>query len=230
MPSPTPFAGRSSKKSREASCCAAATRSQMNGLALALVLGSASASFVVTEGDCVVNGACVSSPNYPEDYDDYTTCTFNPTTSGWLDVAGFDLHGSVYSTYCFDHLTVNDVQYCYNHGPQGVQVTSSTTMTFIADYYSGGHGGFSLCLSSSFTSTLPPPTPTPTIGECDTTATHFSVLEGNCTACGNCVYSPNHISGGEYGHYHDCTITPLQSGYLDVVAFGIEESSYWGCM
>ena len=42
---------------------------QVSGLALALVLGSASASFYVTEGDCVAAGDCVSSPNYPEAYD-----------------------------------------------------------------------------------------------------------------------------------------------------------------
>ena len=203
---------------------------QVSGLALALVLGSASASFVVTEGDCVVAGDCVSSPNWPEDYDAYTECTIVPESDGWLDVAGFDLHGSSAARYCWDHLTVNDVQYCNQHGPQGVAVTSSTEITFIADYYDGGHGGFSICLASSFISTLPPPTPTPTIGDCDTAATHFSVTEGDCTACGNCFYSPNHVTGGDYDHNHDCTITPLQSGYLDVQSFSIEMSSYWGCM
>ena len=54
----------------------------MNGLALALVLGSASASFVVTEGPCLVTGDCVLSPNYPSDYDDYVECTFNPASTG----------------------------------------------------------------------------------------------------------------------------------------------------
>ena len=80
------------------------------------------------------------------------------------------------------------------------------------------------------TSTLPPPSATPTVGPCDTTATHFSVTEGDCTVCGNCFYSPNHVTGGDYDHSHSCTITPLQSGYLDVQAFSIEMSSYWGCM
>ena len=254
---------------------------QVSGLALALVLGSASASFVVTEGDCVVADDCVNSPNWPQEYDAYTECTINPTSDGWLDVASFDLehdgslceetdNGAVdpygdgcdlyaYYTYwcggyddedftsgdmccacgggtgggvCEDHLTVNDVQYCYERGPQGVEVTSSTEMTFISDYNNGGHGGFSICLSSSFTGTLPPPSATPTIGPCDNTSTYFSVTEGNCTACGNCFYSPNHVTGGDYEHNHDCTIEPLQSGYLDVQSFSIDMpyDGFYGCM
>ena len=53
--------------------------------------------------------------------------------------------------FCVDHLTVNDVQYCDEHGPQGVAVTDSTSITFISDYNNGGHAGFSICLASSFT-------------------------------------------------------------------------------
>ena len=93
-------------------------------LALALVLGSASASFTVTEGTCVLTGDdCVQSPNYPEDYDAYTECTIFPDSDGWLHVVGFDLHSSSYSDYCWDHMTVNGVQYCGTGGPQGVAVT-----------------------------------------------------------------------------------------------------------
>ena len=205
---------------------------QMSGLALALVLGSASASFVVTEGNCVVTGNCVSSPNYPEAYDGYTECTIYPTSDGWLEVESFELESYSWSDYCYDHLTVNDVQYCNEIGPEGVAVNSSTEMTFVADYDQSGHAGFSICLSSTFTSTLPPPSATPTVGPCDTTATHFSVTEGDCTVCGNCFYSPNHVTGGDYEHNHDCTIEPLQSGYLDVQSFSIDMpyDGFYGCM
>ena len=203
---------------------------QMTGVALALLLGSASASFVVTEGNCVVTGDCVSSPNYPEAYDGYTECTIVPESDGWLSVQSFELESYSWSDYCYDHLTVNDVQYCNEIGPEGVAVTPATEMTFVADYDQSGHAGFSICLSSTFTSTLPPPSATPTVGPCDTTATHFSVTEGDCTVCGNCFYSPNHVTGGDYDHSHSCTITPLQSGYLDVQAFSIERSSWSGCM
>ena len=197
-------------------------------LALALLLGSASASFTVTEGTCVVDGTCVHSPNYPEQYDAYTECTIYPDSDGWLHVVGFDLHCSWWGN---DDLTVDGVEYCGTGGPQGVAVTSSTEIVFIADYFEGGHGGFEICLSSTFTGTEPPPSATPTIGPCDETATHFSVTEGNCTACGNCFYSPNHVTGDHYHDtWHDCLIEPLQSGYLDVQAFSIEESTYWGCM
>ena len=207
--------------------------SRIPGLALALVLGSASASFVVTEGDCVVDGDCVSSPGYPAAYDAYLECTIFPESAGWLDVVGWELEESWWGNYCDDHLTVNGVQYCgegVHAGPQGVAVNPATEITFVADYYNGGHGGFDICLSSTFTSTEPPPTATPTIGPCDETATHFSVTEGNCTACGNCFYSPNHVQGGSYDHYHSCTISPLQSGYLDVEAFDLEDGySWYGC-
>ena len=174
---------------------------------------------------------------YGDDCDDYVA---NP---GWCGDGTYDdddfshdemccaCGGGSEGGFCVDHLTVNDVQYCDEHGPQGVAVTDSTSITFISDYNNGGHAGFSICLASSFTGTEPPPTATPTIGPCETGSTYFSVTEGNCTACDNCFYSPNHVTGGHYhDDWHDCTITPLQSGYLDVQAFSIEESTYWGCM
>ena len=118
---------------------------------------------------------------------------------------------------------MHGVQYCDDYGPNGVAVNSSTTMRFQTDY-SIAQGGFQICLSTV------PPTPSPTIGACATSSTHFSVTEGNCTACGNCFYSPNHVQGGSYDHYHSCTISPLQSGYLDVEAFDLEDGySWYGC-
>ena len=70
----------------------------------------------------------------------------------------------------------------------------------------------------------PPPQPTlsPTI-TCDT-ATHFSTT-GDCHACGNCIYSPNWLAGQGYDNswWHSCTITPLQSGWLDVATFDVED-------
>ena len=196
---------------------------QTRVLALALVLGSASGSFVVTNGNCFVDNDCVHSPNFPLDYENYVDCTFNPTGEGWLDVTSFEVESSSYSGYCWDHLTVHGVQYCDDYGPNGVAVNSSTTMRFQTDY-SIAQGGFQICLSTV------PPTPSPTIGACATSSTHFSVTEGNCTACGNCFYSPNHVQGGSYDHYHSCTISPLQSGYLDVEAFDLEDGySWYGC-
>ena len=56
---------------------------------------------------------------------------------------------------------------------------------------------------------------------CDT-ATAFSIDSGDCTACGACFHTPNYLEGDAYDHDHECTITALQDGYLDVLEFNIE--------
>jgi hypothetical protein len=73
-----------------------------------------------------------------------------------------------------------------------------------------------------------PTTPAPTMAHptaqptaCDT-ATAFSIDSGDCTACGECFHTPNFLAGGDYDHSHHCTITPLSSGWLDVLEFEIE--------
>ena len=195
-----------------------------------LVFGAARASFIVSEGNCFVDNECVHSPNWPQDYSHDVECTFRPAASGWLNVVSFDLEGSNYwgGTNCpYDHLTVLGTQYCDDIGPQGVAVTPNTTMTFVSDY-SVSEDGFQICLSSASPSPSSSPTSSPTIGECDDGSTHFAVTEGNCTACRNCFYSPNHVSGHQYHHDHACTITPLQSGWLDVEQFNVE-AGFAGC-
>ena len=69
------------------------------------------------------------------------------------------------------------------------------------------------------------PTPAPTVPSptmnCDT-ATAFSIDSGDCTACGEGFHTPNFLAGGDYDHSHHCTITPLSSGWLDVIDFHLE--------
>ena len=77
-----------------------------------------------------------------------------------------------------------------------------------------------ICLSSRSS-------PSPTI-TCDT-ATAFSIDSGDCTACGACFHTPNYLAGSDYHHgHHDCTITALQDGYLDVWT-SISTSYWWQC-
>ena len=56
---------------------------------------------------------------------------------------------------------------------------------------------------------------------CDA-ATAFSIDSGDCTACGECFHTPNYLEGEDYDHSQDCTITPLSSGWLDVIDFHLE--------
>ena len=116
-----------------------------------------------TTGGCHACGSCIYSPNWlggsGYDNDDYHYCTITPLQDGWLDVATFDVE-----TY-FDYVTVDGVYYTGETGPQGVYVTSTSSMSFYADYINYyNEDGFSICMSSTFTSTqyaLPTPEPTP---------------------------------------------------------------------
>ena len=190
-----------------------------------LLLGPARASFIVSEGNCWVNASCVHSPNWPQNYDHDVECTFRPATSGWLDVASF--HIEAHHSCFWDHVTVQGTQYCDDIGPQGVAVTPNTTMSFVSDY-SVAHEGFQICLGSTFTGTVPPPTFSPTISVSCGEATAFNVTSGGCRACGNCFSSPNYHAGQEYDNDHECTIAPLQSGWLDVVEFDVEYQASCG--
>ena len=96
---------------------------------------------------------------------------------------------------------------------------------FFSDY-SVAYAGFAICMLDD-----PPPsavpTPAPTYMGCDT-ATAFNITSGDCTACGACFHTPNYLVGEDYDHVHSCTITPLTSGWLDVLDFEIEY--YWDAL
>ena len=191
-------------------------------------------AFEVTSGDCHVCGSCFYSPGHlaGNEHQNEQNCTIAPLSSGWLDIQSFHLEDSIGYDHCiWDRLTLDtdgngrsDGTFCGYIGPQGYYVTPESIITFYADQYVT-EDGFEICLSDTFTSTqFDMPTPSPTI-TCDT-ATHFEITDGLCHACGNCFYSPNYLAGNDYDHNHDCTITPLQDGWLDVDTFGLE-SSWW---
>ena len=184
--------------------------------------------FTVTSGSCTACGDCFHTPNYlvGQDYHNSHSCTIAPLYDGWLDVVDFQIEDSWWSHCAYDGLVVDGVTYCGTVGPQGAYVTTSSSISFYSDYIIAMDGAY-ICLSPTFTSTLPPPTSSPTI-PCDT-PTHFSVTSGGCHACGNCFHSPNYLAGGDYDDNHACTIDVLQSGWLDVLEFDVEDSSWSHC-
>ena len=214
-------------------CCACNAPTQSPTAPAPTITCDTATAFSIDSGDCTACGACFHTPNYLTggDYDHYHSCTITVQQSGWLDVLDFQIEGY------FDDITVDGTQYDgygIAQGPQGVAVTTSSSISFYSDY-SIAYAGAYICLD---TTRQPSPSPTVTLKPtteservlCDT-PTHFSVASGGCHACGNCFYSPNYLTGGEYGNYHDCTINVLQSGYLDVLDFDLEATSftYYGC-
>jgi hypothetical protein len=98
---------------------------------------TSSLSFTST-GPCILtdHDSCVSSGNYPSSYSNYESCTITPSGNGLLSVVSFSTEGY------FDRLSIdidgdgaNDATYSgYNSaGPDGVQVSSSTTMSWYSD-------------------------------------------------------------------------------------------------
>ena len=188
----------------------------------------AATAFTIVSGDCTACGDCFHTPNYlaGEGYDHDHTCQIAPMSSGWLDVVEFDVE---YHPSCsWDRLVVDGTRYCGDDGPQGLYVDSSSSITFESDHIVA-EDGVNICLSSTFTGTLPPPTASPTVSVSCDEATAFNVTSGGCRACGNCFSSPNYLTGQDYDHNHACTIGPLQSGWLDVVDFDVEDSGWMHC-
>ena len=171
-------------------------------------------------------GDCFYSPGYYEgsNYGNYDACVISPLQSGWLDVMEFDIE--YHSSCSWDRFNVGGSLYCGTDGPQGVPVTTSSSITFYADAFVTDVGAH-ICLTQASPAPTPPPpptslpTPAPTM-TCDT-ATGFSIVTGGCTACGACFHTPNYLTGEDYDDHHDCTISVLQDGWLDVLEFEIED-------
>ena len=125
----------------------------------------------------------------------------------------------------WDGLVVNGLTYCgYDRilRTPTTSITPCTTPTSSSSPTTHRHAGFAICMLDD-----PPPsatpTPAPTPPGCDT-ATGFSIDSGDCTVCGDCFHTPELPRRGDYDHAHSCTITPLASGWLDVLHFEIEYS------
>jgi hypothetical protein len=101
---------------------------------------SAGAAFTVTSGLCTLasDGSCFRSPNYPSNYNNNQQCSITVAAPVTLSVTTFSTEGGN------DLLTVNGQEYSGTSGPDGVEVTTGTTITFTSDR-SGRRAGFEIC-------------------------------------------------------------------------------------
>ncbi|CAK0880040.1 unnamed protein product [Prorocentrum cordatum] len=97
-------------------------------------------------GQCTLDGNCVQSANYPQNYGANEKCTveIDETNAAPIVVESFDVESY------FDYIIVNGVTFSHTSGPDGVTPTGS--MVWSSDF-SVQQGGWRLC------SPAPPPTP-----------------------------------------------------------------------
>jgi hypothetical protein len=101
----------------------------------------------VLEGKCKSFGACVYSPNFPDDYDKDDKCVMRASAEG---LPMFAVYFQVEQG--FDYVKINGHKYDGQDGPEGV--VPHGNFTFYADYTVQQHG-FALCTHA------PPSPPTP---------------------------------------------------------------------
>ena len=148
----------------------------------------------VTSGECQLEDDCLTSPNYPEDYDVNQACEINITDEwvGYLDVQHFE------TEEYFDFLIVNDVEYSGTllH-PLFDGVIPNGTIFWSSDYVSTDPG-FKICRTSVPVTTTHAP-------DKQSYNEFWGVTEGDCDMdTSGCIASPNYPE--EYGSNHVCLI------------------------
>jgi len=119
--------------------------------------GGSSGTFIVADGGCVASedGACVSSPGYPQAYHNGGICTISVSENpGHIEVDSFLTETN------WDFLFVNGLEYHGEHSPQDVVPTSQI------EWYSDcsvTRSGWRLCLAGSPAPPPANPTPAPVI-------------------------------------------------------------------
>ena len=102
----------------------------------------------VVSGQCTSSGGCFRSPNYPNSYYRYQSCSILAMGSGILSVKHFDT-GS-------DLLRVGGHNYSgtgTSNGPAGIAITDGETITFDTDSY-GQDRGFEICFGAERSATF----------------------------------------------------------------------------
>jgi len=106
--------------------------------------------WAVDSGPCTQDGQCISSPNFPNQYDDRQSCLISVGESmGPISVEAFATESN------YDVLTVNGEQYHGQNSPDGVTPTSDIMW---ASDYSVTRSGWKMCAGSA---TPSPPSPAP---------------------------------------------------------------------
>eukprot|EP00662_Eupelagonemidae_sp_cell21_P057643 gene57643-biopygen89341 len=86
---------------------------------------SATPAWRLKAGPCIINGTCIASVNYPENYENGHACEFSPRTEGQLNVVHFKSESG------WDTLTVGDTYYHGNgDGLHGMVVDNTIQSTF----------------------------------------------------------------------------------------------------
>jgi hypothetical protein len=108
-----------------------------------------SASFSVSGGPCRTTdgGTCATSPNYPSEYGNNERCTLSVTFSV-PSISTASLSAIDFNTESgYDKLTIGNTDFEGTAGPQGVRVTSSSTISWRTDS-SNTDPGWKICLSA----------------------------------------------------------------------------------
>ena len=91
-------------------------------------------------GNCVVEGSCFMTSNFPEDYERNENCEFTALHDGTLSVLSFNTEEG------YDQLTLNGVKYDGKIGPNCVEVAAGDTLEWNSDAELVS-SGFKICYS-----------------------------------------------------------------------------------
>ena len=108
--------------------------------------------FEVVSGDCIADGYCFQSPEYPSSYDDNQRCTIRAKTNGELRIEYFDVE---FESSCgWDALVIDGISYCGTTGPDGLILSPDSSLEFSSDYAATA-GGFKICMEDVGPSPMP---------------------------------------------------------------------------
>jgi hypothetical protein len=103
----------------------------------------------MTYGDCTVasSATCFRSPNYPSNYGIDQLCVITAREQVTLSVTAGEFNLEENPTCDWDYLGVDGTKYCGATGPEGVQVSAGSNITFTSDA-SVTFAGFEICGAS----------------------------------------------------------------------------------
>ena len=171
------------------------------------------ANWHVDEGPCLLEDDCITSPNFPDNYNGGERCviTIDSNWTGVLDLRAFSVNLDQ------DFLTVNGASYSDSYTitharMQGTVPTRSLEWSSSPTPYSGEGGSWQLCRSTDVNLTMTAK------GE-----VLWAVVEGLCEVdVDGCVVSPNFP--GTYNSQDSCTVVVDEAwlGGLEVGRFDTE--------
>ena len=94
-------------------------------------------------GNCVIDGDCIASPNYPSPYGADESCDIGVDATGVITTDAFN-------TGMGDYLSIDGTNYEGSSGPNGAVVTgpNANAISWYSDYSDGGETGWRVCWST----------------------------------------------------------------------------------